>query len=131
MADPDRREEILAAGACFGFQGYVLVGIQQNHARAWYYRACGVLYRSRNCSFIHLTECEPALKQKEARACDDQEAKLPDPSESVAKKGHPSILISCYVMFSRWSIHFSFGYLLLGKATMYHSGAEAAVDSER
>ena len=60
MADPDRREEILAAGAGFRFQGYVLVGIQQNHARAGYNRACGVLYRSRDCSFIHLTECEPA-----------------------------------------------------------------------
>ena len=92
MADSDRREEILAAGAAFGFQGYVLVGIQQNHTRAGYDRACGVLHRSRNCSFIHLAECVPAWEQKEAHTCEGQEAKLPDPSERIAYKAHPNIL---------------------------------------
>jgi hypothetical protein len=92
VSDSHRREAVFATVARSGLQGYTLVRIYEGHLCAGYNRAGGVLNRTADCAFVNLAECVPAWEQKQAQTHEEQEARLPEPTEYSAIKGHPNYL---------------------------------------
>ena len=94
VSDSDRREGVETVGVGFSLQGRTLVRVQEGHLRVGNNRAAGILNRTGNRSFVHLTKCVPTWDQEETYGSEGQATKCSNTPADVAIKGHPNILHS-------------------------------------